>query len=160
MNLKRANTKSTEYLTKVQKTLGKKFRACIRRIQSLFSARSILNNCYINAADPSSIYTTRKESLQKEPLELINFCLQAACLDAVWLYPKLRKSFRYFDYCREDFPYSANKSEDPRSQKRTDKTRVAELTRLERSFSSLVEELTCKGNLHRYPKDLQRLMKL
>ena len=46
--------------------------------------------------------------------------------------------------CREDFPYSANKSEDPRSQDWTDKMRVAVLIKLERSFSSLVEELTCK----------------
>ncbi|CAJ2652271.1 unnamed protein product [Trifolium pratense] len=126
------------------------------RVQSLFSARSNLNNCIYVVAESSSIYTTRKESLQKEPLELIIFCLQAACLDAVWLYPKLRKSFRYFDYCREDFPYSANKPEDPRSQKRTDKTEVAELIRLERSFSSLVEELTSKGNLHNFQRDLQR----
>ncbi|CAJ2652136.1 unnamed protein product [Trifolium pratense] len=115
---------------------------------------------YIVAADPSSIYTTRKESLQKEPLELITFCLQAVCLDAVWLYPKLRKSFSYFDYCRVDFPYSANKTEDPRSQDRTDKTEVAELIRLERSFSPLVEESTSKGNLHSFQRDLQSLMKL
>ncbi|CAJ2671976.1 unnamed protein product [Trifolium pratense] len=67
-----------------------------------------------------------------------------SCLDAVWLYPKLSKSFRYFDYCREDFPYSANTTDDPRSQKRTDRKRLAVLIRLERSFSSLVEELTCK----------------
>ncbi|CAJ2652709.1 unnamed protein product [Trifolium pratense] len=77
-----------------------------------------------------------------------------------WLYPKLRKSFRYFDYCRVDFPYSANKTEDPRSQDRTDKTEVAELIRLERSFSSLVEELTGKENLHSLQRDLQSLMKL
>ena len=160
MNLKRANTNITEYLAKVQKHLRKvqslyitEFRVCSAHVQFLIAY-------FLVAADPSSIYTTRKESLQKEPLEKGNFCLQAACLDAVWLYPKLRKSFRYFDYCREDFPYSANKSEDPRSQKRTDKTRVAELSRLERSFSSLVEELTCKGNLHSFQKDLQRLMKL
>ena len=93
-------------------------------------------------------------------MELINFCLQVACLDAVWLYPKLRKSFSYFDYCRVDFPYSANKTEDPRSQVRTDRTEVAELIRLERSFSSLVEELTSKGNLYSFQRDLQRLMKL
>ena len=46
--------------------------------------------------------------------------------------------------CREDFPYSANKSDVPRSQEWTDKMRVAVLIKLERSFSSLVEELTCK----------------
>ncbi|CAJ2645092.1 unnamed protein product [Trifolium pratense] len=45
---------------------------------------------------------------------------------------------------KEDFPYSANKSDDPRSQEWTDKMRVAVLIKLERSFSSLVEELTCK----------------
>ncbi|CAJ2637806.1 unnamed protein product [Trifolium pratense] len=67
-----------------------------------------------------------------------------SCLDAVWLYLKLSKSFRYFDCCRKDFPYSANTTDDPRSQKRTDRKRLAVLIRLERSFSSLVEKLTCK----------------
>ena len=86
MNLKRANTNSTEYLTKVQKHLIRgselvytEFRVCSAHVQSLIIV-------LFNAADPSSIYTTRKESLQKEPLELIIFCLQAVCLDAVSLY--------------------------------------------------------------------------
>jgi len=121
MNLNRANTNITEYLAKVQKHLRKvqslyitEFRVCSAHVQFLI-------NCIFFVAESSSIYTTRKESLQKEPLKLIIFCLQAVCLDAVWLYPKLRKSFRYFDYCRVDFPYSANKTEDPRSQDRTDK---------------------------------------
>ena len=59
-----------------------------------------------------------------------------------------------------DFPYSANKTENPRSQDSTDKLRVAELIRLEGSFSSLVEELTNRENLHSFQRDLQTLMKL
>ncbi|CAJ2657513.1 unnamed protein product [Trifolium pratense] len=166
-------TQSTSCAPSASKQTGKKSKSTprvVHTMRELYLDNPAIPNVNVDAeasessekklTESSSIYTTRKESLQKEPLELITFCLQAVCLDAVWLYPKLRKSFSYFDYCRVDFPYSANKTEDPRSQDRTDKTEIAELIRLERSFSSLVEELTSKGNLHSFQRDLQSLMKL
>ncbi|CAJ2651880.1 unnamed protein product [Trifolium pratense] len=123
---------------------GKNYDSWSKQMKVLFNYQDVMDQV-TNGVDSLTEGATENQRTQHKELKKKDFKALFIIHQSVPFFTTTHIFFScHHEHNRVDFPYSANKTEDPRSQDRTDKTEVAELIRLERSFSPLVEELTSK----------------